>query len=144
MALRFRGGERLQRGRGIGGLLRLAKGIFKPLATSVKTALTSNVAKKAGKAIANQLVESGANIATDALMGNNVNESFERELQAGRHKAAVGVQNFKTNIQQKRSQNHPIRVQNLKRDIKQKRTKEPPRKKKKTPINSKFNTYIRK
>ena len=98
MALRFKGGERLQRGRGIGGLLRLAKGLFKPLVTSAKKAITSNAAKAAGKAIANQLVESGANIATDALMGNNVNDSLQRELQAGRQKAVIGVQNLKNSL----------------------------------------------
>ena len=125
MALRFRGGERLQRGRGIGGLLRLARGLFKPLVTNAKKVITSNAAKTAGKAIANQLVESGANIATDALMGNDVNESFQRELQAGRKNAAIGVQK-------------------LKRGIQQKRTKEPPKKKKKTSIQSKYNTYMRK
>ena len=31
MSIRFSGGERFQRGRGIGGLLRLAKGLFKPV-----------------------------------------------------------------------------------------------------------------
>ena len=31
MSLRFKGGERLQRGRGIGGLLRLVKSLFTPL-----------------------------------------------------------------------------------------------------------------
>ena len=98
MSIRFRGGERIQRGRGIGGLLRLAKGIFKPLATSVKTALTSNAAKTAGKAIANQLVESGANIATDALMGNNVNDTLKREMEAGRQNAIVGVQMLKNSL----------------------------------------------
>jgi hypothetical protein len=125
MALRFKGGERLQRGRGIGGLLRLARGLFKPLVTTAKKVIKSNAAKTAGKAIANQLVESGANIATDALMGNDVNESFQRELQAGRHNAAIGVQK-------------------LKRSIQQKRAKEPPKKKKKTSIQSKYNTYMRK
>ena len=125
MALRFKGGERLQRGRGIGGLLRLARGLFKPLVTNAKKVITSNAAKTAGKAIANQLVESGANIATDALMGNDVNESFQRELQAGRHNTAIGVQK-------------------LKRGIQQKRAKEPPKKKKKTTIQSKYNTYMRK
>ena len=125
MALRFRGGERLQRGRGIGGLLRLARGLFKPLVTNAKKVITSNAAKAAGKAIANQFVESGANIASDALMGNDVNESFQRELQAGRKNAAIGVQK-------------------LKRGIQQKRTKEPPKKKKKTSIQSKYNTYMRK
>ena len=38
MSLRFRGGERLQRGRGIGGLLRLAKGLLKPILKSDKEA----------------------------------------------------------------------------------------------------------
>ena len=40
-----------------------------------EAAITSNTAKAIGKAVANQLVEGGANIATDALMGNDVNES---------------------------------------------------------------------
>lgn len=125
MALKFKGGERLQRGRGIGGLLRLAKGLFSPIVKTAKRAITSKAAKAAGKAIANQLVESGANIATDALMGNDVNESFQRELQAGRKNAAIGMQKLKTSVQQKR-------------------TKQPPKKKKKALRNSKYNTYMRK
>ena len=122
MALRFRGGERLQRGRGIGGLFRLAKGLFSPLAKTVKRAITSNTGKAIGKAVTNQLVESGANIATDALMGNDVNESMQRVLQNARQNAAVGVQN-------------------LKRGLQQKRTREPPKKKKKNKAvkNSKYN-----
>ena len=40
-------------------------------------------------------MESGANIATDALMGNDVNESFQRELQTGQKNAAVRVQKLK-------------------------------------------------
>ena len=124
MALRFRGGERLQRGHGIGGLLRLARGLFKPLATAAKKAITSKTAKAAGKAITNQLVESGANIASDALMGNDINESFQRELVSGRQNAAIGVQN-------------------LKRSLQQKKTKQPPKKKKKTQINSKFNKMMK-
>ena len=98
MSIRFRGGERIQRGRGIGGLLRIAKGLFKPLAKGVQTALTSNAAKTAGKAIANQLVESGANIATAALMGNNVNDTLKREMEAGRQNAIVGVQMLKNSL----------------------------------------------
>ena len=102
MALRFRGGERLQRGRGIGGLLRVAKGLFKPLFKSAQTALTSNAAKAAGKAITNQLFESGANISSAALMGNNVNDTLKRELEAGRHNAVIGVQNFKNSLKKSR------------------------------------------
>ena len=114
MSLRFRGGERLQRGRGIGGLLHLAKGLLKPVVKSAKEAITSNTAKAIGKAVANQMVESGANIATDALMGNDMNESMYRELQNTRQNAAVGVQN-------------------LKRALQMKRTREPPKKRKKKP-----------
>ena len=107
MSLRFRGGERLQRGRGIGGLLRLAKGLFKPILKSAKAAITSNAAKAIGKAVTNQLVESGANIATDALMGNDVNESVQREVQNARQNAAVGVQNLKRGLQLKRTREPP-------------------------------------
>ena len=123
MSLRFRGGERLQRGRGIGGLLRLAKGLFKPILKSAKEAITSNTAKAIGKAVTNQLVESGANIATDALMGNDINESMHRELQNTRQNAAVGVQN-------------------LKRGLQQKRKREEPKKKKKAVKNSKYNNFF--
>ena len=103
MSLRFRGGERLQRGRGIGGLLRLAKGLLKPVVKSAKEAITSNTAKAIGKAVANQLVESGANIATDALMGNDVNESVYRELKNTKQNAAAGIQILKRGLQCKKN-----------------------------------------
>ena len=124
MSLRFRGGERLQRGRGIGGLLQLAKGLFKRILKSAKAAITSNAAKAIGKTVANQLVESGANIATDALMGNDVNESVQREVQNARQNAAVGVQNLKRGLQQKRKR------------------EEPKKKEKKAVKKSKFNNYF--
>ena len=107
MSLRFRGGERLQRGRGIGGLLLSAKGLLKPVVKSAKEAITSNTAKAIGKAVANQMVESGANIATDALMGNDINESMHRELQNTRQNAAVGIQNLKRGLQMKRAREPP-------------------------------------
>ena len=125
MALKFKGGERLQRGRGIGGLLRLAKGLFSPIVKTVKRAITSNAAKATGKAIAKQLVESGANIASDALAGNDVNKSIQRQLQAGKQNAAIGIQN-------------------LKRSLQQNRTKQPPKKKKKVRCKSKFNKLMNK
>ena len=66
-----------------------------PIFKSAKRAITSNSTKAAAKAIANQLVGSGANIATDALMGNDVSESLKRELQAGQQNAVDGVQKLK-------------------------------------------------
>ena len=120
MSLRFRGGERLQRGRGIGGLLRLAKGLFSPLAKTIKRAVTSNTGKAIGKAVKNQLVESGANIASDVLMGNDVKESMQREVQNARQNAAIGIQQIK-----RKNINKPVQ--------------QPPSKKKKKVTQSKFN-----
>ena len=55
MSIRFRGGERLQRGRGIGGLLRLVKSVFSPIVKSfgrtAMKAVTSETGKKAIKSI---------------------------------------------------------------------------------------------
>ena len=79
-----------------------------------KAAITSNTAKAIRKAVANQMVESGANIAKDALMGNDVNESMYRELQNTKQKAAAGVQNLKRKIEQKRTREEPRRRKLLK------------------------------
>ena len=121
MSLRFRGGERLQRGRGIGGLLRLAKGLFSPLAKTIKKAVTSNTGKAIGKAVKNQLVESGANIASDVLMGNDIKESMQREVQNARQNAAIGIQQIK-----RKNRNKPVQ-------------QPPPSKKKRKIKQSKFN-----
>jgi len=60
-----------------------------------KADISSNTAKAIGKAVVNQLVKSGANIATDALIRNDVNESVQRELQNTRQNADVGILNLK-------------------------------------------------
>ena len=75
--------------------------IKSPLFKVVKRAMTSNAAKASGKAIANQIVESGANIATAALMGNDVNDSLKRELEAGRQNAIMGVKKLKRTMELK-------------------------------------------
>ena len=76
MSLRFRGGERLQRGRGIGGLLRLAKSLFSPIIRSVgKTAInaaTSKIGKKIIKEVKDQAVSTGINMLADKVRGNDM------------------------------------------------------------------------
>ena len=67
-----------------------------------KAAITSNAAKAIGKAVTNQLVESGANTATDAVMGNDINEYIQRELQNTHQKADVGILNLKSGLQCKK------------------------------------------
>ena len=49
MSLRFRGGERLQRGRGIGGLLRLVKSVFAPLIRSAGKTIVKAATSDTGK-----------------------------------------------------------------------------------------------
>ena len=91
MSLRFRGGERLQRGRGIGGLLRLAKSLFTPVVKSIgKTAIkavNSKVGKQAIKAVKDQAIDSAMNLAGDLIAGNDMGVGFKRELEATRGKA---------------------------------------------------------
>ena len=92
MSLRFRGGERLQRGRGIGGLLRLVKSVFAPLVKtagkSIVKAATSSTGKKVLNTIKDQAIESGVRLATDALRGEDMNVSLENERQHVKRKAA--------------------------------------------------------
>ena len=68
-----------------------------------KAAITSNAAKAIGKAMTDQLLKNEASIGTDTLMGNDVNESMQRELQNARQNAAVGIRNFKRGSQRKKT-----------------------------------------
>ena len=92
MSLRFRGGERLQRGRGIGGILRLIKSVFSPVVRSLgKTAVkvaSSGAAKTVGTALKEQALTSAVNLGIDALRGENLQESLNREVGSARQKAA--------------------------------------------------------
>ena len=92
MSLRFRGGERLQRGRGIGGILRLIKSVFSPVVRSLgKTAVkvaSSGAAKTVGNALKEQALSSAVNLGIDALRGQDLQESLNREVSSARQKAA--------------------------------------------------------
>ena len=61
MSIWFSGGERFQRGRGIGGLLRLAKGLFKPVIESIGKAMRSNTGQSIGNAIKDQSIKTAKN-----------------------------------------------------------------------------------
>ena len=95
MALRFRGGESLQRGRGIGGLLRLAKGLFTPIlkkaGKAVISAAKSSTGRAAIDALKQQAVESGANLAADLIQGNDMKTSLQNEANIVRNKASDGL-----------------------------------------------------
>ena len=102
MTLTFVGGEPLQRGRGLGGLLRLVKSVFTPIAKTAVKAAKSNTGKAIFKALKEQAIDSSVNLATDALRGKNLNESFQNELESVRENTANTIENFKTNTKVKK------------------------------------------
>ena len=84
MSLRFVGGEHLQRGRGIGGILRLMKSVFTPIVKNVGKKVVSAVKSSSGKKILNvlkdQAIDSSMTLASNALKGNDMNTSIQDEL----------------------------------------------------------------
>jgi len=100
MALRFIGGDRIQRGRGVGGLLRLASKLFSPVARVVKNVLRSNTGKLIGNAVKEQAVESSINVVSDIAKGRNIKESLKDEIHNVKHNAKrkaleIGVSHLK-------------------------------------------------
>ena len=100
MSIRFKGGESLQRGRGIGGLLRLAKSVFSPIIKTLGKTAIKAVKSKTGKAvlgaIKDQALTSSMNMAADAIRGNDLTESFQNEVAAVRQTVGDSVQNLVT------------------------------------------------
>ena len=106
MSLRFRGGELLQRGRGVGGLLRFVKSLFSPFirsaGKSIAKAATSNTAKTIGNAVKDQLLESGMRVGVDVLRGENLKDSVKKEAKHVKRKAVDKVDQFASDIIKKR------------------------------------------
>ena len=98
MSLRFRGGDYIQRGRGIGGLLRMAKSFFMPLmktaGSTVLKAAKSNTGKMIGNAIKEQAISSGTQLLADVVRGNNLEESLHNEGQNIRKRAADTIEDL--------------------------------------------------
>ena len=97
MSLRFRGGERLQRGRGIGGLLRLLKSVFSPLVKSagktIVKAATSDTGKAVLRNIKDQAIDSAVKLSVDAIRGEDMDVSLQNEMQQVKRKAADVIEN---------------------------------------------------
>ena len=102
MSLRFSGGYPIQRGRGIGGLLRTVASFFKPVVKSIgKTAtkaLKSDTAKMIGKSLKEQAINSAMNITSDAIRGNDLNESLKNEVSASRNALGNVVEDARSNL----------------------------------------------
>ena len=97
MAIKFRGGERIQRGKGIGGILRAVAGFFKPILRSAGSTLVKAVKSDTGRAIGNvlkdQAINSGVNLTVEALRGNDLKESIANEVGAARGNFANEIEN---------------------------------------------------
>ena len=109
MSIRFSGGDRFQRGRGIGGILRIAKSLFQPIIGTIGRAVKSNTGKAIGKAIKEQVIESGVNLAADALRGNNLNEGLNREVKSFKERGAEGLEQLQ---QSRRRKKEPEKSEN--------------------------------
>ena len=98
MSLKFKGGNLLQKGRGIGGLLRAASSLFKPFFKTVgSTALKvarSNTGKAIGKALKEQAISSAKNIAIDTIRGENIRDSLNNEVSNVRKRVADNVESM--------------------------------------------------
>jgi len=84
MSIRFRGGDRIQKGKGIGGILRAVVSLFKPMAQTIGKTAVNAVRSKTGKmvldAVKDQALSSVVNLTADALRGNDLKESFRNEV----------------------------------------------------------------
>ena len=92
MSLRFAWGDRFQGGTGIGGIFKIAKNLFKPIIRTLGRAVNSNTGKAIGKAIKEQVIQSGVNLASDALRENNLSEGLNREVNAVKERGAEGIE----------------------------------------------------
>ena len=80
MSFRFSGGERVQRGRGVGGFMKIASRLFYPVVNIAKKALQSKTGRKIVDAVKEQAIDSSINIAKEIASGKNVNQSLKDEF----------------------------------------------------------------
>ena len=80
MPITFSWGDRFQRGRGIGGIFKIAIKLFQPIIGTLCKAVKSDTEKAIRKTIKEQEIESGIYLATDALRENNLSEGLNREV----------------------------------------------------------------
>ena len=122
MSIRFSGGERFQRGRGIGGLLQLAKGLFKPAIESIGRVVRSNTGQAIGNALKNQAIDTAKNLATDVLTGNNLKEGVKREVHNIKTELHWGFSNWiksrRLNVENQRDKVRKFKIVN--REVREK------------------------
>ena len=100
MSLRFVGGEQLQRGRGIGGLLRLMKSVFSPIMRNVSKGVISAAKSEGGKKLMNvlkeQAINSTMNLASQALQGSDIRKSLGEEIGTVKQNVAATIDDIRS------------------------------------------------
>ena len=77
----FKGGERIQKGKGVGGWLRLATKLFTPLKNVAQKVLSSKTGKKVISSVKNQAIDSSINLAQDLASGKDLKRSITDEME---------------------------------------------------------------
>ena len=120
MSLRFVGGEHLQRGRGIGGILRLMKSVFTPIVKNVGKKVVSAVKSSSGKKILNvlkdQAIDSSMTLASNALKGNDMNTSIQDELNIVKSNLSTVIDELRENRKRSNQTGSGIKKKQLKRN----------------------------
>ena len=119
----FRGGERIQRGKGIGGVLRIASKLFTPLKNIVQKALSSETGKKVISSVKEQAIDSSINLAKDLASGKDLKRSITDEIgnvkaNAKRKAIDIGIDLLKAKKKtQSKTKNKIIRRRQKPKDI---------------------------
>lgn len=96
MSLRFRGGDRFQRGRAIGGLFRIAKYLFKPMMGTIWRAVKSKTGRAIGRALNEYAINTGKKLLADAVAGNDLKQGLDRKVGNLRQRGALAIQQLKS------------------------------------------------
>lgn len=119
----FRGGERIQRGRGIGGVLRMATKLFTPLKNIVQKVLSSDTGKKVISSVKEQAIDSSINLAKDLASGKDLKRSITDEMEnvkenAKRKAIDIGIDLLKTKKKtQSKTKSKIVRKRKKQKDI---------------------------
>lgn len=119
----FRGGERIQRGKGIGGVLRIASKLFTPLKNIVQKALSSDTGKKVISSVKEQAIDSSINLAKDLASGKNLKRSITDEMEnvkanAKRKAIDIGIDLLKAKKKtQSKTKNKIVKKRKKQKDI---------------------------
>ena len=71
----------IQKGYGLGGIFRGIAKVFYPFLRNTNKILKSPVVRKAAQAITSEVAQTGAEILTDSLRGNNVKETLPSKIE---------------------------------------------------------------